>query len=129
MDNSALKPGRILDRTAVALSGLCLLHCLALPVVIVLLPFANELGDGHWHAQMLIVVVPVSVVAFALGFRHHRSGQVMAVGALGLLLLVIGGTVVHTHYGIAADRAFTMAGSLILAIAHFHNNRLTRHQR
>jgi hypothetical protein len=127
MDNSALKPGRILDRTAVTLSGLCLLHCLALPVVIALLPFANELGDGHWHAQMLIVVVPVSVVAFALGFRRHRSGQVIAVGTLGLLLLIIGGTVVHARYGIAADRAFTVAGALILAVAHFRNNRLTRH--
>lgn len=129
MDNSALKPGRILDRTAVALSGLCLLHCLALPFVIALLPFAMELGDGHWHAQMLLIVVPVSVVAFALGFRRHGSGQVIAPGALGLLLLIMGGTVIHARFGLAADRAFTVAGALILAVAHFQNNRLTRHLR
>lgn len=123
-----MKSSSVLDKTAVALSGLCLVHCLALPLVIAALPFLNELAAGHLHAQMLLVVVPVSVVAFVLGFRRHRSRYVATAGALGLVVLIVGGTVAHQRYGLAADRALTMAGALLLGVTHFYNSRLARHR-
>ena len=129
MDNSAPDPGSMLDRTAVALSGLCLLHCLALPFVVVLLPVAGQAPAAHWHAEMLLIVLPVSIVALAIGYRRHGNLRVVAAGSLGMLLLVVGGTVVHARYGIAEDRAMTVAGSLVLAIAHFFNTRFGRHRR
>lgn len=129
MDNSAPPRGTMLDRTAVALSGICLLHCLALPFLVVLLPLATELPATHWHAELLVIVLPVSIVAFAMGYRRHGSLRIMAAGTFGLLLLVLGGTIVHAHYGVAEDRALTVAGSLILAVAHFYNARLGRHLR
>jgi hypothetical protein len=46
-----------------------------------------------------------------------------------MLLLVIGGTVAHTYYGLAADRTFTMAGAIVLAVTHYYNSRLVRHCR
>jgi hypothetical protein len=127
-DNSRVNTSNFLDKAAVTLSGLCLLHCLALPVVLVALPFAGELSEGHLHAQMLVIVVPVSVFAFARGFRVHGNRGVVAFGTLGLALLVIGGTFVHDRYGLAADRALTIAGSLVLAVCHFYNSRLARHR-
>lgn len=128
LDNSGVKTSNLMDKAAVALSGLCLVHCLALPIVLAALPFVSEIADGHLHAQMLIVVVPVSVFAFARGFRVHRNGTVVACGALGLVVLAVGGTFVHSHFGLAADRALTIAGSLVLAVAHFYNSRLSRHR-
>lgn len=127
-DNSGVKSSSVLDKTAVVLSGLCLVHCLALPVVLALLPFLNELVSDHLHAQMLLLVVPVSVFAFAVGFRRHHSRYVMGAGALGLAVLIVGGTVAHSRYGLAADRTLTIAGSLLLAVAHFYNSRLSRHR-
>jgi hypothetical protein len=129
LDNSGVKSSRLLDKTAVILSGLCLIHCLALPLVLAALPFLTELSSGHLHVQMLLVVVPVSVFAFAIGYRRHRSLRILAFGTLGLAVLAIGGTFVHSHYGIAADRTLTVAGSLILAATHFYNSRLSRHHR
>jgi hypothetical protein len=130
MDESRTKPNTVLDQTAVALSGLCLLHCLALPIFIGLLPFAGQFGDDHFHLQMLVVVIPVSVVAFVLGYRRHRRLGVMLGGAIGLLLLTAGATVVHSRLGVAADQLFTVTAAAILAVSHFYNSRLSkRHKR
>ena len=115
------------DKAAVILSGLCLVHCLALPVFVAVLPFVSELTDGHLHAQLLVLVIPVSVFAFTLGFRRHGSWPIVGFGVLGMAVLALGGTYVHSHYGIAADRAVTVAGSAVLAVAHFFNSRRSRH--
>ena len=117
----------MLDQVAVALSGLCLLHCLALPFAIAILPFLGQLAEDHLHLQMLIVVVPVSVIALGLGFRRHRHFGILAGGAASLVVIAIGGTIAHSQYGIVADRVLTIAGSLGLAVAHYRNFRLSRH--
>lgn len=126
MENGVKSP-EILDKAAVALSGLCLLHCLALPLVIVLLPFLNEVAVDQWHAPMLLVVIPVSVFAFALGFRRHGNRGVLTTGATGMLLMVIGGTLAHYLLGLTADRILTVSGAVVLAAAHYRNSQLARH--
>ena len=126
MDRSISDSDGLLDRAAIALSGLCVLHCLAMPMVLLALPFLGELTAEHFHLQMLVVVVPVSTIAMALGFRRHRSVAVMIAGGVGLAFLIVGGTWMHNEIGIVADRATTIAGSLLLATAHFYNSRLSR---
>lgn len=128
MDDNFSSPPGLLDNAAVILSGICLLHCLTLPIAIAILPFLGQFGAGHFHVQMLVVVLPVSIIAFSLGFRRHRSIGVIAWGIAGMLLLVLGGTVAHSSYGIIADRAVTICGALILAFAHYFNNRFSRHR-
>ncbi len=123
MNQDTQKTTDWLDSTAVALSALCLVHCLALPVVVAGLPFLAQFSEGHLHAQMLVVVLPLSVIALSFGFRRHRDLRIVAAGALGMLLLAIGATFAHTQLGLTADRAFTIAGSLILATAHWKNTR------
>ena len=54
MEQNASKSGHWLDLTAVGLSGLCLVHCLALPLIVAMLPFLARYSDGH--LQMLAVV-------------------------------------------------------------------------
>ncbi len=129
MDDNSSRATGLLDNAAVALSGLCLLHCLALPMAIAVLPFLGQFSEGHFHVQMLIAVLPVSIIAFSSGFRHHRSGSVVAWGGVGVLLLVVGGTIAHGSYGIVADRLLTICGALILAAAHYFNNRFSRHRK
>jgi hypothetical protein len=128
MDRSTSDSASLLDRAAIALSGLCVLHCLTMPFVLLALPFLGQLTEGHFHLQMLVVVVPVSSIALGLGFRRHRRMSVMVAGGVGLLLLFVGGTWMHNEVGILADRATTIAGSLLLASAHFYNSRFSRCQ-
>lgn len=111
-----------LDGAAVALSGLCLLHCLALPLVVAGVPFLAQYAETHLHYQVLVAVIPLSVFALSIGYRRHRDWRIALGGAVGMLLLVVGATVAHTQLGIAADRFFTVIGSLVLATAHFFNS-------
>lgn len=126
MDNSSANQSDALDKAAVALSGLCLLHCLLLPVIITLLPFLDQFSDRHLHAEILIVVLPVSLIALTIGFRRHADKRVIGLGIAGLLLLLVGATLAHSLYGVVADRMLTITGSLILALAHYRNSRLSR---
>jgi len=126
MDNSSANQSAALDKAAVALSGLCILHCLLMPLIIVLLPFFGHFSDRHLHTEILLVVLPVSLIALAIGYRRHANKGVVGWGIAGLLLLIVGATLGHNLYGVVADRTLTMAGSVILAIAHYRNSRLSR---
>lgn len=122
MDENTLNSGNWLDGLAVTLSALCLVHCLALPLVVAGLPFLAQYSEGHLHAQVLVIVLPLSSVALALGFRRHRNWRILLGGIAGMLLLISGATIAHEQLGLAADRAFTIAGSIVLATAHFYNS-------
>ena len=129
MVQSKSKSSNWLDGVAVGLSALCLIHCLALPLLVAGLPFLAQFSEGHLHAQMLVLVLPLSIVALGLGFRHHRNTWIVLAGVLGMLILVVGATVAHSELGLSADRAFTIVGALILATAHFYNSVRTRERK
>lgn len=114
-----------MDQAAILLSGLCLLHCLALPVLIAGGSLLTQLGGAHLHLQMLAIVAPLSVLALAFGFRRHGSLRVLFCGAFGLALLAAG-AIAHEHLGVVADRALTVTGSLVLAAVHYVNSRYAR---
>jgi hypothetical protein len=129
MTSKRAKPAPNHDRTAMQLSGLCILHCLALPLLILGTPLFAAISGSHWHAPMLLLVVPVSLFAIVMGYRRHGNKALLVFAALGLLLIVVGGTLAHNYIGPAADRTLTVAGSLVLAVVHWYNSRLIRHIR
>ena len=111
-----------LDGAAVLLSALCLLHCLALPLVVAGLPMLAQFSDSHLHLQILAIVVPLSIAALGLGYRRHRNVNILWAGFAGLLILFIGATLVHDNLGEMADRVVTITGSVVLAAAHYFNS-------
>lgn len=119
----------LLDRAAIALSALCVLHCLALPLVLIATPLMEEYARNHFHMQMLVFVVPVSVIALSVGYRRHRFPGMLIGGAVGIALLLIGATWAHDGAGLVADRITTVSGSLMLAVAHYTNSRLAKRHR
>jgi len=127
MNHDTQKSSTWLDSMAVAMSTLCLVHCLLLPLLVAGLPLLAQFSETHLHYQLLLVVVPLSVLALGLGFRRHRNPRILAAGATGLLLLIFGATVAHEQLGLLADRLFTVAGSLMLAVAHWKNSRSRLH--
>ncbi len=125
MDNSSRRRV-LLDKIAVGLSGLCLLHCLLLPFIVAFLPFLGQLDNDHMHKELLLFVIPVSVIALTVGFRRHGQASVIFWGAFGLVILIVGALIVHDLYGLMADRAMTVAGSFVLAFTHYRNFRLAK---
>lgn len=114
-------PNRGLDRAAVFLSGLCLLHCLAIPFALVLGPIASgwlTSNETQVHWILLALALPISVIALWRGFRRHRSLLTLVLGMLGLLFMFIG---VSHFFGEAWEIALTVIGVSALLIAHVRN--------
>lgn len=112
------KPGR-LDRLAIGLSGLCLVHCLATAVVLGLVASAGELlGAPVVHEVGLMLAMLLGAVALGRGVFEHGFVLPGAVGALGLG--VMAGALRLPHDG--SEAAFTVVGVGLLALGHRLNS-------
>jgi len=119
---------RHIDRIAIVLSTVCIVHCLAMPFLIALVPVAALTlgGDAHFHELMLWLVVPTSAVGFALGYRVHRSVAIVAIGAAAVVVLALAALWGHDAWGRAFGTAGNVAAGLVLAFAHWRNFREVR---
>lgn len=119
---------RHFDQVAIALSAICIVHCLAVPLVVAILPIAAiSIGEGqHFHGLMLWLVVPTSVVGFGLGYRLHRNAGIVAVGAVGVAVLAAAAVYGHTVWTEPLEIVVSVAGSLLLGAAHWQNFRAVR---
>ncbi|MBL7649736.1 MAG: MerC domain-containing protein [Candidatus Hydrogenedentes bacterium] len=117
-----------IDKIAIGLSALCAVHCLILPLIAGLLPALAALTGSHvhFHTLMLVAVLPLSSFALGAGWLRHRDAAVLALGLTGLILIVVAATVGHDLPSEAAERWTTVAGSLLLALAHLRNYRQCR---
>ena len=119
-----------LDAAAVVLSGICMLHCLALPLVLTILPIVNIslLDETTFHTLMLIVILPVSLVALTIGCRKHKDLLTIGLGAVGLGILAFTAFFGHEFFGLTGERFVTSLGGVILAAAHIQNYRCCRRE-
>jgi len=119
---------RHFDRIAIGLSAICLVHCLAVPVLVAVLPIAAvSFGDSqHFHGLMLWLVVPTSIVGFGLGYRLHRRAGLVVAGAAGVAILAAAAIYGHTAWSEPFEVIVSVAGSLILGAAHWMNFRAVR---
>jgi hypothetical protein len=114
-----------LDALAVAASGLCLVHCLVLPALLVLVPTlaAFVAVPETFHTVALIFAVPTSALAIAAGFRRHRQLQPTLLVLPGLALLASGALAAEAQW---AETVMTVAGALLLSAGHALNWRSLR---
>ena len=125
-----------IDKGGVALSFICLIHCLATPLLALsVLPATFFIGHERFHFYMLIFVLPVAVAAFVRGFFVHRKWLPLCLGFLGSLLLIVAVTFVHDT-AVASpfnlELSLTLLGSMFLILAHTANiytsSTMSRHQ-
>lgn len=108
------KPGR-LDRLAIGLSGLCLVHCLATAVFLaVLSSIGGLLGAPIIHEVGLSLAMLMGAIALGRGLLEHGFLMPISIGALGLG--VMAGALQLPHDG--TEAIYTMAGVGILALGH-----------
>ncbi len=117
------RPDGTLDRAAVFLSGLCLLHCLAVPFALLLGSFLGEWlinSETRVHWLLLGLALPISAVALWRGYLRHHSALTVALGCGGLLLMLLG--VAHL-FGESWEIPLTLVGVTALLFAHIRNMR------
>jgi len=110
-------PPPIVDGIAVSASLLCLIHCLAMPVLAVSLPVLGVFVTNSLiiHALLLALAMPLGIWALARGW--HRAGWLpVLLGLAGFALM--GSALFLTEPG---ERWLTITGVSLVAIAHWRN--------
>ena len=108
-------PTHRLDRMAIGLSGLCLIHCLGTAVVLGLLASAGGILGSPWiHEVGLTLAMTLGAVALGRGVFEHGFMMPSAVGGLGLG--VMAGALTLPHNG--GEALYTVVGVGILALGH-----------
>lgn len=77
------------DLLGISLSALCMVHCLALPLIIAVLPALglSWLADGSFHLSVAVVAVVIGATSFIGGYFDHRQVLIPAIGLMGLAML------------------------------------------
>ncbi len=122
-DRAAPRDRHTLDRLAIWLSGLCLVHCLVFPIAIAILPVLAGILPRQWwvHPVILAAALPLAVVALVRGWRRSGDVRPLLIGATGLAFLIAG---VVAAEGSTAEVVLTVTGGLVLSSAHVLNWRL-----
>jgi len=109
-----------MDRLGLGLSGLCVVHCIATSVLLVVLSSAGGLlVSPVIHETGLVLAILIGALALGRGIVDHGFMMPSAVGGLGLG--VMAGALSMEHG--MAETAYTLVGVLILALGHDLNRR------
>ena len=118
----------LFDRLSIGVSTACAIQCAAMPIILATFPAASMLPfDEHdFHLALMFLIVPMSLIAAALGCKKHKDKKVVAGIGAGLFLLVFTAVFGHDIVGELGEKILTIAASLILAAAHWRNYSLCR---
>jgi len=116
-----------LDRAAMWISMVCLVHCMALPLALALLPslgvslLPKYLDNNLFHVLFAFVLLGVGGLAFVQGFRRHHLWLPLLGGVFGTSLLFIGAFNPAGLLPELGEHLITVAGTLVLLFAHLRN--------
>ena len=118
----------VLDRSAIGLSFLCVLHCLAVPLTLILMPSlaALPIADERVHLLLVLLVLPTSTVALTLGCRQHGLKHILAWGLTGIAILVLAAGLGEEFLGEYGEKILTVVGSVLVAVGHILNFKCCR---
>lgn len=114
-----------LDKVGIAITSLCAIHCIMLPVLLPLLPLMG-LTVAHNHAFERIILLITMVLGFITLFagfhRYHRK-------LYPFYSLFIGGFIYWQKdlFGPAYEHYILIVGASFVVLAHLLNLRLCNH--
>lgn len=118
-----------LDNLGIFASIACLIHCLAMPVIIATVPFLGlnlSFLQEEWVENVLIIlIVGFAIFAIVPGYFRHKKPIALVGLTLGLLFL---GAVAFGRGTLVKDESelvLIAVGNLILVLTHLFNRKLT----
>ncbi|MDJ0759452.1 MAG: MerC domain-containing protein [Woeseiaceae bacterium] len=108
-----------LNLLAAGLSAVCLIHCLALPVLISLLALSVPFTENEFvHVGLVLMAAPATLWVMHKSRSHRNHRLFIAVAAIGLTLLLAG-----TFFSPLAsfEEHLTIVGALLLVTAHIRH--------
>ena len=113
----------LLDKSAMTLSGLCLVHCLVASLLLTVFAASSGFMGHNVHLVGLMLAMPLAAVALWRGLKLHGRLSIAALGATGIVLMA---TSLLISHGGAGEIALSVAGVTMLALAHLWNLRASR---
>ena len=119
------------DLAGIAISGACLIHCLATPILLAVLPLAGECFASPWvHLSLAAILMPLALVSLLAGYRRHHRLRALSMGLCGLASISL--VLLHDHFitptcctspELQPTTLLNLAGSALLVAAHTLNLR------
>lgn len=125
----------IFSRASIALSSLCIIHCLSFPILITLLPALSHFVSHTMETILILSVLPLSALGFFPTWKKHKNYRYLWIYAGSISTMFFAHFAlphVHiTHHAEAASFDFlagislSIAGALGLAWVIYKNRRHT----
>jgi hypothetical protein len=114
------------DALGIFASLLCLVHCLAVPVVVLLLPSlgAQVLHNDCTHYLLAFFVTLFCLTAVVPGYLRHSDKRVLGGMMVGLALVLFATFASTFMLGESWEMPLITAGNLLVVGAHVHNRKL-----
>lgn len=112
----------VIDRVAIGLSGLCLVHCIASAVLVAALAAGGSfLLDPIFHEIGMSIALVLGVLGLGRGIVTHGYMLPSAIGGLGIGVMAGSLALGHDNGG----TLYSIVGVLIVALGHDLNRRAT----
>ena len=112
------------DMTGACLSVACAIHCLAMPLLVAVLPLIGLGFLANERAELVLILgaIGLAVVSLAWGIRHHRSWRALLILIVALAFIATARTAVEDTFEVV----FYSIGGILLASAHLVNRHLCK---
>jgi hypothetical protein len=110
-----------LDRIAMGISGLCLVHCVATTVLLAVISSAGGLLNPTIHEVGLTLAIGFGIIALGKGVMSHGYMAPAIVGAFGIGIMAGALSLPHGDFEIF----WTLVGVSLVALGHDLNRRAT----
>ncbi|MBI5173727.1 MAG: MerC domain-containing protein [Candidatus Melainabacteria bacterium] len=129
IDMGADKAILSLDNLGIFASIACLIHCLAMPVLIATVPFIGlnlSFLEEEWVENILIAaIVGFAVFAIVPGYFRHKKPIALVGLLLGMTMVGLVALGRNTVVDAKLELTLIAVGNLILVITHLLNRRFT----
>ncbi len=117
-----------LDNLGIVASVICLIHCMAMPFILALLPFMGlsflDSEEAHW--VLAFFIIGFALVAIFPAYLKHKRPGILSAMIVGMLLVVFGAFFAEHTLGHAYEMPLLVVGNLILVATHWRNRSLIK---